>query len=143
MPKEKGRAQALERVLQNDCTTIVYESPHQLHKTLAALAAHAPDRRIAVCKELTKLHERVFRGTLAQAAEAFSGENRGEYVLVLEGRPHANHAQATDEQLVSELAALLRAGYSRKDAATHVSAKMGVSKNHAYKLSLALENREK
>src|SRR5919106_691761 len=77
------RAGELERVLQSADTLVAFESPRRLPDSLAALAQLAPDRPAAVCRELTKLHEEVARGTLAELARHFREDVRGEIVLVL------------------------------------------------------------
>ncbi len=77
------RAGELERVLQATETVIAFESPRRLPDSLAALAALAPDRPAAVCRELSKLHEEVARGTLSELARRFREDVRGEIVLVL------------------------------------------------------------
>src|SRR5581483_6669926 len=77
------RALELERVLGAGETVVAFESPRRLPASLAALAALAPDRPAAVCRELTKLHEEVARGTLAELARRFRDEVRGEIVVVI------------------------------------------------------------
>lgn len=87
----KNRREHLESLLDENRTMIFYEAPHKLRATLRDLLAAFGDRRIALVRELTKIHEEVIRTTLAQAA-AFYRENtaRGEFVLVVEGRPPAS-----------------------------------------------------
>ena len=69
LPRDRTRAQALQTAVSHPYTTILYESPHQLRKTLQELAEICPDRPLAVCKELTKMYESVFRGTVGQLTE--------------------------------------------------------------------------
>jgi 16S rRNA (cytidine1402-2'-O)-methyltransferase len=80
--KGRGRTQLLERVATEPSTFVLFESPHRLGKTLGDLPADTP---VAVCRELTKLHEELFRGTAEEAARHFSGGVRGEIVLVVRG----------------------------------------------------------
>ena len=80
--KGKGRTQLLERVASEPSTFVLFESPHRLRKTLNDLPTSTP---VAVCRELTKLHEEVFRGTAEEAAWHFSGGVKGEIVLVVRG----------------------------------------------------------
>ncbi len=80
--KGRGRTQLLERVATEPSTFVLFESPHRLGKTLGDLPADTP---VAVCRELTKLHEEVFRGTAEEAARHFSDGVRGEIVLVVRG----------------------------------------------------------
>jgi 16S rRNA (cytidine1402-2'-O)-methyltransferase len=84
LPKAAGaRESALERLDAAGLPLVVFESPRRLQATLRALAARDPDRPAAVCRELTKLHQQVARGTVAELAEQFSGPPRGEVTLVL------------------------------------------------------------
>src|SRR5215211_2131387 len=80
--KGRGRAQLLERVATEPATFVLFESPHRLGKTLRDLPSGTP---VAVCRELTKLHEEVFRGTAEEAARNFPGRVKGEIVLVIRG----------------------------------------------------------
>src|ERR687897_2269478 len=83
-PPRKGRerTELLERIAIEPSTFVLFESPHRLRRTLGDLPAGTP---LAVCRELTKLHEEVFRGTAEQAARHFSGGIKGEIVLVVRG----------------------------------------------------------
>jgi 16S rRNA (cytidine1402-2'-O)-methyltransferase len=87
--KGKERAALLARIAGERSTFVLFESPHRLAKTLADLPAQTP---VAVCRELTKLHEEVFRGTAAEAERRFSGRTKGEIVLVLRGGTGAEPA---------------------------------------------------
>jgi 16S rRNA (cytidine1402-2'-O)-methyltransferase len=80
--KGRGRKELLERIAIEPSTFVLFESPHRLGKTLRDLQPEVP---VAVCRELTKLHEEVFRGTAEQAARHFSGTVKGEIVLVVRG----------------------------------------------------------
>ena len=135
--KKKSERQAqIARVAASDVPCIVYESPHALDGTLADMAAQCgEDRQVVVAKELTKLHESVFRGTLADAAAAFAGDNRGEYVLIIDAAKKQVH-EVSDSDIRAELSACIAAGMTKKDAAKAASEKLGVSKNRAYKLSI-------
>ena len=83
-PPRKGRERTrlLERIANEASTFVLFESPHRIAKTLTDLPPGAP---VAVCRELTKLHEEVFRGTATEAAEHFAGDVKGEIVLVVRG----------------------------------------------------------
>ena len=87
--KGKERTELLSRIAGERSTFVLFESPHRLAKTLQALPVGTP---VAVCRELTKLHEEVFRGTAAQAAQHFSGGTKGEIVLVIRGGTGAGPA---------------------------------------------------
>ena len=87
--KGKERMELLSRIAEERSTFVLFESPHRLAKTLGELPAKTP---VAVCRELTKLHEEVFRGTAAEAAQRFSGGTKGEIVLVIRGGTGAEPA---------------------------------------------------
>ena len=104
---------------------IFHEAPHKLRATLEDLReTFGPDRRVALCRELTKLHEETVRTTLGEAA-AYYQENtpKGEYVLVVAGSPPRETAAVTQ-------------GIRLKDAAREVSAHTGLSKNELYAAAL-------
>lgn len=87
LPRSGGaRRRRLDAVMSDLRTTVVLESPQRLASTLGDLAAREPDRRVAICRELTKLHEEVWRGTASEAADHFSSRDvRGEVVVVVAG----------------------------------------------------------
>lgn len=87
LPQKKGRASRLEELREEPRTMVFYESPHRVVKTLGQLAeTFGPERRVAVCREISKLHEEYVRGTLDEALAHFSrNEPRGEFVIVVEG----------------------------------------------------------
>jgi 16S rRNA (cytidine1402-2'-O)-methyltransferase len=87
--KGKERTELLTRIAEERSTFVLFESPHRLAKTLQELPAEAP---VAVCRELTKLHEEVFRGTAGEAARRFSGGTKGEIVFVVRGGTGAGPA---------------------------------------------------
>ncbi len=125
--------------LQNERRTMVfYEAPHKLCATLRDLsAAFGPDRRIALCRELSKLHEEVLRMTLGEAEAYYAARPpRGEYVLVLAGAPAAEVPTPTLDAALARAAALMEAGLRRKDAVRQVAQECGVPRNALYEASL-------
>ncbi len=132
--KGAGRGERLAAVAGERRTTILYEAPHRLARTLADLAgACGPDRRVVVARELTKLHEEMWRGTLAGAAAwATEREPPGEMVLVLAGAPAPT--PPTDADVIAALEAELAAGASARDAAKAVAARLDVPRRRAYDL---------
>lgn len=87
LPLKKRRAARLRLLAEEERTVLIYESPHRLRRTLRELLACAGDRRIAVCRELTKMFEETLRGTISELIEHFEAqEPRGEFVIVLEGK---------------------------------------------------------
>ena len=136
LPRDRTRAQALQTAVSHPYTTILYESPHQLRKTLQELAEICPDRPLAVCKELTKVYETVFRGTVGQLTEqSESWEIRGEYILVLGGAP-AEHREVEDTQILDAAQDYLAEGLRNKEVARKVAEQLGVGKNRVYQLLL-------
>lgn len=137
LPRQgRDRTDRLTEVAREPRTVVLYEAPHRLARTLADLVdACGADRPVAVARELTKLHEETWRGTLADAAaRAAAAEPIGEHVIVLAGAPAA--APATDDDLRAALAAARAGGRSTRDAVAEVAAAFGVPKRHVYDLSL-------
>jgi 16S rRNA (cytidine1402-2'-O)-methyltransferase len=129
------RAGELERVLQATETVIAFESPRRLPESLAALASLAPDRPAAVCRELSKLHEEVARGTLSELARRFREDVRGEIVLVLGAGAGAGGQGAAGEDMhfaVDALRRLVQSGARPRAAAQVVAALTGTRPNELY-----------
>jgi 16S rRNA (cytidine1402-2'-O)-methyltransferase len=127
------RAGELERVLRSAETVIAFESPRRLPDSLTALATLAPDRPAAVCRELTKLHEEVARGTLAELARRFRGEVKGEIVVVI---GPASGAEGRDPDVtiaVDALRRLVQSGARPRAAASVVAALTGTRPNDLYR----------
>jgi 16S rRNA (cytidine1402-2'-O)-methyltransferase len=131
------RRRLFESLAAERRTLVAFESPHRLRRALEDIRAALGERRIAVCRELTKLHEEIFRGTLSEAIEHFA-EPRGEFTLVVEGAPEPA-AEATDDDLRAELRRLRMLGASARDAAAEVTRRAGVSRRRVYALSLEIE----
>ena len=125
-------------------TAILFEAPGRLATTLGdLLEVCGPDRLVVVARELTKLHEEVWRGSLAQASAAFSArEVRGEVVVVLAGDPGAG-AAPDDVEVADALGRRLEAGDTLRDAATTVAGELAVSRRRAYDLALELRRNAK
>ena len=132
------RSRRIAEVVAADRTTVLFEAPHRLARTLADLAALTGDQRgVVVARELTKLHEEVWRGTIGDAVErAAVGEPRGEHVIVLEAAPDV---PTGDDDVLRELQRALDGGASRRDAIDEVARSLGVARNHVYQLALALD----
>jgi 16S rRNA (cytidine1402-2'-O)-methyltransferase len=139
--KGSGRAERLAAAAAEPRTIVIFEAPHRLARTLDDLAsACGDDRPVAVARELTKLHEEVWRGTLGQATVwAAEREPRGEIVLVLDGAPDA--PPPDDDELVDALSSELAAGSSARDAARTVASRLGVPRRQAYDLAVGLARR--
>ena len=133
MNKKNRRAQ-LESLKNEVRTMIFYEAPHKLKATLDDLReTFGGERRISLCRELTKLHEEIFRTTLAGAAEEYRDkEPRGEFVLVVEGAVSDEADEATLDDGLRRVKALTAEGLSKKDAVKQVAKELGLSRNELY-----------
>jgi 16S rRNA (cytidine1402-2'-O)-methyltransferase len=129
------RRERIAAIAAEERTSVLFESPQRVAVTLSELAAAMGERRAAVVRELTKVHEEVVRGTLVELAHHFSAETRGELVIVIAGAPA--RAAPSDEVVASAVADELAAGTSVRDAATRVSSSLGVAHRRAYEIALA------
>lgn len=136
LPIEKAeRGERLAALKAETRTTILYEAPHKLKRTLADLLSALGDRRVSLCRELTKLNEEVTRTTLSDAAAFYeTAEPRGEYVLILEGAQTSGAENAPWASLsISEHVELYIAeGMSKTDAIKRAAKDRGVPKNVVY-----------
>ena len=134
---KKERRMALEELTGEARTMVFHEAPHRLRATLADMAEVLGDRPVALCRELTKLHEDTVRTTLAQAAAYYAAnEPRGEYVLVVAGREKQQGPQLTLEQGVERVLRLREDGMRMKDAVRQVADDTGLSRNDLYDAAL-------
>ena len=140
---KKNRKARLDALAREERTMIFYEAPHKLAATLDDLAAaFGPDRPMAVCRELTKLHEEVLRLTVGEAVSRFAGqEPRGEFVLVVAGRPPRNEAGDEDAAL-ARTEELRRTGLPLKAAAAQAAEEFGVKKRALYNRALQSGERQ-
>ena len=116
-------------------TLVAFESPHRLAATLKDIEALLGDREMAVARELTKLHEEIWRGPVSEAQEHFAGQVRGEITLVIAGATDA--PPAWDEAHVrDQVTQLMRQGFSRREAARQVSQLSGRSRREVYQLTI-------
>ena len=134
----REREERIAEVAAERRTSVLYEAPHRVARTVADLvAACGPQRRVALARELTKLHEETWRGTLADAAAHLAETApRGEYVVVVEGAPAAE--AATDEQIVTALRTALGGGADRRTAIATVMSATGAAKRRVYDLALTI-----
>ena len=137
--KRSERRSVLEPLMDDTRAVLAFETPHRLQAALLDIRDTLGDRRIVACRELTKVHEEVFRGKVSEALEYFR-EPRGEFTLVIEGNaagPHPGHDQ---EEVARELLAKLRADGGRaKDAVARVAGQTGLRRSEAYRLWLELK----
>lgn len=134
--KGSGRRERLAAVAGEARTVVLYEAPHRLTRTLTDLAeVCGAGRRVVLARELTKLHEEVWRGSLAAAVEHCAEvEPRGEYVVVLHGAPDAG--PPSQDEVRAAVAAARERGLSTRDAAAEVARALGLSKRLVYQVAL-------
>ena len=135
---KKNRRSHLDSLKGEQRTMVFYEAPHKLEDTLEDfVAVFGPQRRIALCRELTKLHEEVVRTTLGQALEdCASRPPRGEYVLVVEGAEDAPVEQADPQLALKRVEQLRSEGLSLKEACAKAGEEFGMKKRQLYDMSL-------
>jgi 16S rRNA (cytidine1402-2'-O)-methyltransferase len=132
LPRQSGpRKRALIDASASGDTIVVYESPHRVLATLADTLAALGDRRIAVCRELTKLYEEIWRGNISDAIAHFT-EPRGEFTLVIEGGAKAISADNQRAELASVIAELRAAQVTSKTAVAELMCRCDISRRDAY-----------
>ena len=137
LPKKRAnRVKFLASVAGQERTLVVLETPHRLRDALGDIAETLGDRPIAVCRELTKLHEEVFRGTVSQAIDHFQ-EPRGEFTLVIQGGTEEPVDTGDAEETATTMLAELRSqGAHAKDAVSQVVDATGLPRRQAYRMWL-------
>jgi len=136
LPRRRGeRRRLLSSLAGQPQALVALESPHRLVASLADLLAALGDRRIAVCRELTKLHEEVFRGRISEALAHF-GEPRGEFTLVIEGTAGSEGAPPDEAAVRQELRRLRQQGLGARRAVDEVALRFGLPRRQAYRLWL-------
>ncbi|WP_328913888.1 MULTISPECIES: 16S rRNA (cytidine(1402)-2'-O)-methyltransferase [unclassified Streptomyces] len=142
LPRKAGERLARLKEVAADRRTLVYfEAPHRIDDTLAAMAeAFGPDRRAAVCRELTKTYEEVRRGPLEELAQWAALGVRGEITVVVEGAPAPGPADLEPAELVRRVAAREAAGERRKEAIAAVAAAAGVPKRDVFDAVVAAKH---
>jgi 16S rRNA (cytidine1402-2'-O)-methyltransferase len=132
------RRRALTAAAREPRTIVFFESPHRLRQTLADIAEVFGDRLLAVCRELTKIHEEVFRGTAIEALANFQ-DPRGEFTIVIEGS--GGEEPVSDHDLRRQLHQAKQQGLSARDAVRAVTAATGLSHREVYALWLEFQDR--
>ena len=134
----RSRLEHLEGLREERRTMVFYEAPHKLLRTLEDLCGtFGEQRRCALCRELTKLHEEILRMTLGEALALYQAQPpRGEYVLVVAGAEAPPRPEATLADGAARVRALISSGSSRKDAVRQAAAELGLPKNALYDAAL-------
>ena len=137
LPRKKSeRRTLLESLVFEEKTLVAFEAPHRIIATLQDINMTLGDRNIAVCRELTKLYEEIFRGSISESIEHFI-EPRGEFTLVIEGAAASESAPATDDASILELMKEHRdRGARAREAVAAVAAITGISRRKAYDMWL-------
>lgn len=129
-----NRRKHLEELVDEKRTMIFYEAPHKLPATLSDMASYFGDRKIALVKEITKIHENVERTTLFEAAEKYKTVSpKGEYVLIIEGKPEEEEKLPTAEDALAIAERLVADGTSKNEAAKQAAKQTGLKKSDIYK----------
>ncbi len=136
--KPASRRERLAQVRGDSRTLIFYEAPHKLRGTLSDMAeAFGGERRITLCREITKIYEEYMRTTLAQAVELYrEREPKGEYVLIVEGAPEEKGSSLTFGEAVELVVQMAGCGVSLSDAAKNVAADSGYKTGELYRAAL-------
>ena len=139
--KAKLRQERLESLKTETRTMVFYEAPHKLIKTLEDLGeTFGPTRKIVLGRELTKLYEEIWRGTIAEAINLYR-ENKtpkGEFTIVVMGNDQADNIQLSDEELKRELQQIIERGVSRSQASRQLAQVTNLSRSRLYKLALEI-----
>jgi 16S rRNA (cytidine1402-2'-O)-methyltransferase len=133
---DAGRVRLWQEIGGWTWPVVAFESPKRLPASLASLAASWPQRRVAVCRELTKHYEEVVRGTSEEVADRFSAAPKGEITVVVGAAPERTTAPLVEEAASVAVAELVGAGVARRQAAELVSRLTGLSRNRLYRNSL-------
>ncbi len=137
LPRKAGsRLKRLESVASEQGTIVALESPHRLRATLGDVLSVLGDRRVAVCRELTKVHEEVFRGVVSEALAYFT-QPKGEFTLVIAGGEGKDEPQMT-EDIERQLQSLRLSGVTAKEAVARVAKETGLSRRELYRAWLRL-----
>lgn len=141
--QKKERDEILAQLKEETRTIVLYEAPHRLVKTLTLLAETLGDRKLTVCRELTKKHEQIWRTTLLQAVSFYQeNEPRGEFALVIGGRDKGEMIREKQDRIRENLSLedhmrqYLERGLSRKEAMKAVAKERGMAKRDVYRLLL-------
>ncbi|MGL5060943.1 MAG: 16S rRNA (cytidine(1402)-2'-O)-methyltransferase, partial [Microcoleus sp.] len=141
--KGQERQQSLTALQTESRTIILYESPHRLRETLQDLANElGTDRQIVLARELTKMHEEFWRGSLASAIELYTTrEPQGEFTLVIAGHQTVKKVYSEDT-LKAELKTIMVSGVSRSQASRQLAQQIGINRRQLYQLALTIELNE-
>ena len=132
--KESQRENELKEMINRKETLIFYESPHRIMKTLVSMQKIFGNRKICLCRELTKKFEEYIRGTLDELVTIDENTLKGEMVVIVEGNKDEISSFVSDEEIMAYVNSLTEVGLSTKDAIKNASSTLKVNKNYIYKL---------
>ena len=132
--KESQRENELKEMINRKETLIFYESPHRIMKTLVSMQKIFGNRKICLCRELTKKFEEYIRGTLDELVTIDENTLKGEMVIIVEGNKDETSSFVSDEDIMAYVNSLREVGLSTKDAIKNASSTLKVNKNYIYKL---------
>ncbi|MFA5523200.1 MAG: 16S rRNA (cytidine(1402)-2'-O)-methyltransferase [Tissierellales bacterium] len=140
---KKGRTEALQNIKNEKRTIILYESPYRVKALLEDMLDIFGERDIAVCRELTKKFEEIFRGSIGQSIEKFAQKDpKGEFVIIVKGTDKVEISEELQEwadiSIKDHLLKYINQGMTKKDAVKNVAEDRGLPKNEVYKESLDL-----
>lgn len=145
IPRENKERKVLISEIKNHKETLVfYEAPHRIKDTLNFLYTELGDRKVAICRELTKLHEQVIRGLISDGINYFNENNpRGEFVIVIEGKSQEEielekKAKWENTTVEEHIILYIDKGYSKKDSIKMVAKERGIPKSEVYRYSTEL-----
>lgn len=130
--KHKERIQLLKSIDKVPWTIVIFEAPHRLLVSLNDVLNTLGDRQITVCRELTKIHEEVFRGSVKEGITHFA-EPKGEFTLLILGYQKNHNIDIISDTIIKELRQLHTQGYTAKEAALQIAESTGLSKKTIYK----------
>jgi len=134
--RTNARRRLLKDIADDPATLVVFEAPHRLIASLGDIMTVLGDRNMAVCRELTKIHEEVFRGTISQAIAYFT-QPRGEFTLVIDGNRSRNKPQMT-EDIELQLKEMRLSGVPAREAIASTAIETGLSRRELYRTWLKL-----
>lgn len=138
LPRSRGRRRRLLKSVANEESTIIlFEAPHRLQEALEDVVLELGDRKVAICRELTKVYEEIFRGKVSQAIDHFTVP-KGEFTIVIKGVDHEITAKLTDV-VKKELHDMRRLAIPAKEAIDRMASKTSFSRRELYKLWLMPE----
>jgi 16S rRNA (cytidine1402-2'-O)-methyltransferase len=138
LPHKSGERQ---KFLKSNCdesrTLVIFESPHRIQDSLADMLSVLGDRQVAICRELTKIHEEIYRGTLSSAIKHFTSP-RGEFTLVIAGKEKDNKP-VLNSQIEERLGILQKSGKTAKEAISEIAGETGLSKKELYQVWIKIK----